>query len=78
MPPKPGKKTLLTRETGEGSSKQAREVGGEGAGESTGSEEEEEGDSAEVEKEKNREARRWMDEMEKRLKEKEEALRREQ
>ena len=78
MPPKPGKKTLLARETGEGSSQQTREVGGEGADGSTGSEEEEEGDSAEVEKEKNREARKRMDERDKRLKEKEEALRREQ
>ena len=93
MPPKPGKKALPARETGEGSSQQAREVGGEGAGESTGSEEEEEVDPGEIEKrreadkirrakdrkkEEDREARRRMDERERRLSEREEALRREQ
>ena len=93
MPPKPGKKALPARETVEGSSQQAREVGGEGAGESTGSEAEEEVDPAEIKRrreedkirrakdrkrEEDREARRQMDERERRLNEREEALRKEQ
>ena len=41
MPPKPGKKVQLTREAGEGNSQHVREVGGDGADDSTGSEEEE-------------------------------------
>ena len=83
MPPKPGKKTLPDREIGEGSSQQAREVGGDGAGESTGSEEEEEVDPLEIErrgrkKGEDREARRRMDQRERRLNEREEALRKKQ
>ena len=76
MPPKTGKKAQLTREAGEGSSQHVREAGGEGSDDSTGSEEEEGGTMTEAKREKNREARRWLDERERRLKEKEEALRR--
>ena len=73
MPPRPGKKAQLTREAGEGNSQHVWEVGGDGADDSTGSEEEEGGNLTEAEREKNREPRRRLDEREKRLKEREEA-----